>query len=255
MRPAPSRASRRAVAAVALAVTALAVPVVVGPRAPSGAAPGEERVPDDNPDLDAACGIDIHVLLDESSSIRQAAATDDVRTAFRAFVSALRNTGSRLAVSEFGTQARLPLPGAAATTYTTVTDQTIADTFEPYIATGYAPPAIGSGTQYTNWEDAFRVARHLLPRPRADVPHLVLFITDGDPTAVVRQDRVTPEQYRMKVPLTASEVQSGTGSDAALAPAIPNANAVKAQGSHVLAVGVGQALGNPASLSRLVAIT
>src|SRR5262245_29024226 len=113
--------------------------------------PGEDDTPIGNPDLVTACGIDIHVILDESGSVGDSAG--DVRRAFSAFTSALKNTGSRMAVSEFSTVARLPLAGAAANTYTTVTDATIASTFGPYIANGYRP----NGS--TNWEDAFRIGR------------------------------------------------------------------------------------------------
>ena len=99
------------------------------------AAPGEDDDPAGNPNLAASCGIDILVTLDRSGSIESANAEDDVQRAFRAFTSALKNTGSRLAVSEFSTVARLPLlPPSLSSTYTTVTDQTIASTFEPYIA-------------------------------------------------------------------------------------------------------------------------
>lgn len=44
-------------------------------------------------------------------------------------------------------------------------------------------------------------------------------------------------------------------SDVALQPAIPNANGVKAQDSKILAVGVGAALANPASLDRLIQVS
>ncbi len=246
---------RKVVAVTAvLGMAAVIVAVLGDGGAPAAAAPREDRTSARNPDLDAACGIDIHVMLDESSSIDQFGATADVRRAFRAFVGALRNTGSRLAVSEMGTQARMPLPGLAARAYTEVTDASIASVFEPYITTGYSPPPIGSGTQYTNWEDAMRVGRFALDRPRPDVPHLVIFITDGDPTAAIRQNQVTSGQYTTQFPLTSSQVQTGVNNDVALSPAIPNANAMKAQGSHILAVGVGRALGNDASLGRLVDI-
>jgi hypothetical protein len=246
---------RTLVVLATLLVACAALPTVVGRDLPSSAAPGEERVVTPNPDLLAACGIDIHVVLDESSSINQSGATNDVRRAFRAFVNALNNTGSRIAVSEFGTQARLPLSGAAQQAYTVVTDTTIATTFEPYISTGYNPPPIGgANTQYTNWEDAMRIGRFFLPRP-SETPHLVLFITDGDPTAVIRTNQVTQAEYETKVPLDNAEVQTGQNSDVALQPAIPNANAIKAQSSHILAIGVGAALANAASLSRLVAIS
>jgi hypothetical protein len=238
----------------ALAVACASLSAVFAPRQPSAADPGEDQRTAPNPDLDAACGIDIHVILDESSSINQSRATEDVRRAFRAFLQALKNTGSRIAVSEFGTQARLPLLGAAQRAYTTVVDQTINTIFEPYISAGYNPPPT-SNPQYTNWEDAFRAARYFLPRPSPTTPHLVLLITDGDPTAVIRADQVTPTEYTTKVPLESSEVQTGVNSSVAVQPAIPNSNGVKAQLSHILTVAVGEALANPDSLSRLVQVS
>jgi len=77
----------------------------------------------------------------------------------------------------------------------------------------------------------------------------VLFITDGDPTATIRG--MTPEEYQTVVPLSNAQVNTGQNSNVALGPAVSNANAVKAQDSHILAVGVGEALDNAASLARL----
>ena len=57
------------------------------------------------------------------------------------------------------------------------------------------------------------------------------------------------------MPLENAEVQTGVNNDTALAPAVPNANAVKAQQSHILAVGVGEALNNAQSLARLVDVS
>ena len=93
-----------------LAVAALLLTI---PVAQASAAPGEDETPIDNPDLVAACGLDIHMILDESGSVGIHAGV--VRRAFNAFTSALNNTGSRIAVSEFSTVADLPLSGAART--------------------------------------------------------------------------------------------------------------------------------------------
>src|SRR5829696_8848026 len=123
----------------------------------AAAVPPERAIPIDNPDLVAACGLDIHMVLDESGSVGIHAGV--VRRAFNAFTSALNNTGSRIAVSEFSTVADLPLTGAARTTYTTVTDATRADTFGPYITDGYQPNGA------TNWEDGLRMGRYFLARP------------------------------------------------------------------------------------------
>ena len=85
----------------------LAIPV-----AQASAAPGEDTRPIANPNLKVSCGIDIQMILDESGSVG-ATTRNDVRRAFRAFTSALNNTGSSMAVAEFSTVARLPLPAPA----------------------------------------------------------------------------------------------------------------------------------------------
>jgi hypothetical protein len=93
------------------ALIALVLVALTLSAGPALGAPPEERAPVSNPDLDAACGLDIHIILDESGSVSNYAA--NVRQAFNAFTSALHNTGSRIAVSDFSTVADLPLSGAA----------------------------------------------------------------------------------------------------------------------------------------------
>jgi uncharacterized repeat protein (TIGR01451 family) len=219
----------------------------------AGAAPGEDDDPIGNPDLVASCGIDIQVTLDASTSIANSGSTNDVKKAFRAFTSALDNTGSRLAVSQFASVGTLPI----GSTYTTVTDATIASTFEPYIDQ-FEPD--GS----TNWEDGLRVDRYFLPRPSQATPHLVVFITDGDPNKIVKggssvtydpgNPSVGQNEYELKVPLSDDEV-SGADDDDARDNAVPNANALKAAGSHVLVVAVGSGLSSSSSLDRIVDIS
>src|SRR3954452_14001763 len=210
------------------------------------AAPPEDRTTVANPDLAAACGLDIHIILDESGSVANYA--DNVRQAFNAFTSALNNTGSRIAVSEVSTGADLPLSGAARMSYTVVTDATRASTFGPYITTGYDP----SGS--TNWEDGLRMGRYFLPRPSAQQPHLTVFITDGDPNEIIR-NTVSANDYENKVPLSTTQVQSQGDNNAAKDAAVPNANAIKGQGSHILAVAVGAGLNSAASLNRLIEVS
>ena len=121
-------------------------------------------------------------------------------------------------------------------------------TFNPYITNGYNP----NGS--THWEDAFRIGRYFLPRPSPSTPHLVVFITDGDPNEVVREDRVTydpgnPVGRRTSTSARCRSIDNET-SDASENPAkdraVPNANALKAQGSHILTVAVGNGLSSPA---------
>src|SRR4051794_2144721 len=229
-----------------LGLIALVLVALTLSAGPAVGAPPEERVPVSNPDLDAACGLDIHIILDESGSVSNYAAS--VRQAFNAFTSALNNTGSRIAVSDFSTVADLPLSGAARNSYTVVTNATRASIFGPYITTGYQP----SGS--TNWEDGLRMGRYFLPRPSAQQPHLTVFITDGDPNEIIR-NTVSANDYENKVPLSTTQVQSQGDNNAAKDAAVPNANAIKGQGSHILAVAVGAGLNSAASLNRLIAVS
>ena len=136
------------------------------------------------------------------------------------------------------------LPGGE---YITIVDAT-RDDFENDIDDDYDPD------NKTNWEDALCVGRYMAPRPDPEIPHLVVFITDGDPTAVIRNGQVTPIEYQTKVPLSDNEVSDASG-NAGATPAISNANALKADGSHILAIGVGAALQNAQSWQRLISVS
>ncbi len=82
-----------------------------------------------------------------------------------------------------------------------------------------------------------------------------MFLTDGDPTAAINNNNVTMDEYLTKVPLAESEVRSNISESSALTPAIPNANGIKAEDSHILALGVGEALQNQASVNRLIQVS
>ena len=92
------------------AISGLLATIIVAsvPPPAADAAPGESQIPIDNPDLQRACGLTVMVILDESGSIDTSDATEDVRNAYRAFISSLNNTGSSVATIEFSSQARLP---------------------------------------------------------------------------------------------------------------------------------------------------
>jgi hypothetical protein len=197
--------------------------------------------PGPNPDLAPRCGIDVMLVLDESGSIQTSGATGQVRTAAKAFLGALSGTGADVSIVEFNSRARHVIG------YTTVTGASLAGVFDPYIdATGgpgqprYDPGAYPGNERWTNWDDAFEKvheANHAGP-----VADLVVFITDGDPTAYDR-DNGTPV-----VGLVDGDVE-------AMRRAATEADSVKAQGSHVFAVGVGAAVTTPDSARRLTAVS
>lgn len=184
--------------------------------------------PGPNPNLAPRCGIDVMLVLDESGSINSSGATEKVRDAARAFMGALSGTGAAVSIVDFSTTAARPVG------YTTVTADTIADVFEPYLKNGYKPNG------WTNWEAAFQEVRTANDQgPRAD---LVVFVTDGDPTA--RNNPPGP-------PVTGLV----EGEAEALRRAASQADLVKGQGSHVFALGVGAAVTKPASARRLTALS
>jgi uncharacterized repeat protein (TIGR01451 family) len=227
MHPQPSRRIPHAITLL-FAAAVVALLAMVSPASAAVA----------NPDLQPACGTKVILVLDESGSIDSTAGAEAaVRDAAKKFASGLADTGSQLAVIEFGSSAKRVFG------YTAVTSGaggTLATTFNPYFdgtAAGdqyNAPSQLG---QWTNWEDALKKVKEL--NTQSGVAPLVVFVTDGDPTAIN----------------TATGVQTNVANNTALAPAVVQADAVKAQGSHILAVGVGAALSNSNSLNRLIAVS
>ncbi len=178
-----------------------------------------------NPDLQASCGLDVILVLDESGSI-SGSSIDAVRNAAQAFVSGLLNTGSRLAIVEFNAVARRPIE------YTLVTSATQQQVFLPYIfatapgghAANYNPAQSSGVPPTTNWDDALEEVK-LINFNKGFAP-LVVFITDGEPTA-----------YNLDADDEAGGFVS-SGGNQSVWRAIIEANAVKNQGSHLLAVGI-----------------
>ena len=192
-----------------------------------------------NPDLPPACGTKVILVLDESSSIVSTAGAEAaVRAAANAFATGLADTGSQLAVIEFGKSAKRIFD------YTPVTSGaggTLVTTFQPYFDGTAAPADVYDSPSQsgpgTNWQDALEEVKLL--NTASGVAPLVVFVTDGDPTAT-----------GLTAPF-ATNVATVT----ALNAAVVQANAVKTQGSHITAVGVGAALNKPASLARLSQIS
>ncbi len=185
--------------------------------------------PGTNPNLPPRCGIDVILVLDESTSIKNSGATEQVRDAARAFLNALAGTGAAVSIVDFSTSAARPVP------YTTVTTQSIASIFEPYLKTGYSPNG------WTNWQAAFEEVHEA--NTQGIVADLVVFMTDGDPTA-------------HNNPGSSPTTGLDEGHVTAMRPAATAADVVKEEdGSHVFALGVGEAVTDAASASRLTAIS
>ena len=202
----------------------LTLPKVEDPPKPPDAV--RVTTPAPNPNLAPRCGINVMLVLDESGSVKPY--VNDVRNAAKAFIGALSGTGSKVSIIEFSTSANRPVG------YTTVTSDTIASTFNPYIDKQYNPDG------WTNWEDAFQLTHQA--NVQGPVADMVVFITDGDPTA-----RNNPPNQ----PITGLT----EGDSVALGKAATEADLVKGDGSHVFAVGVGSAVTKPTSATRLTAVS
>jgi hypothetical protein len=214
------RTGRLVCALAAVMVSMAAVPAaqaqVVTPW-PSDPAPAP------NPGLEAECGdLKLMLVLDESRSIHNEGATGVVRNAANAFVRALADTHTQIAVTAFSGSARTGV------SYTEVTETNLSD-FTNWINNAVAGgfnPGPGGSEGSTNWQDGLlHVARV------GALPDLVVFVTDGD-----------PNRYNVGTGIG----NGGPGNvfdQTALNRAVAAANGLKQSGSHVFVVGVGPAGG------------
>jgi hypothetical protein len=189
-----------------------------------------------NPAFPASCGIDVLLILDESGSIvgiGGGGATDivaNVRGGAQNLWDSLLGTGSTMSVVEFNTNGRvvstvqnldvIAANTAAFTTYINGGGGTSSTRYNPGDYTS-GDGCLSDGC-YTNWQDAFLKGVTANSPPK----HVAFFFTDGVPTTNNEFTSNTPENNYD----TATHRHVGY---AALA-----ANALKAQGTRVVAVGV-----------------
>ena len=193
----------------------------------------------ENPSLEKRCGVDLVLVMDASSSVRNYndefddnGAVDLVANAARAFLGAFANTNSRIAVVSYNADPVIQLDLADVSTASIapggVHDQAIGDPggqLGPIpVTTGYSEHArSGSGT---NWEAGLASALEIMSAPRPGVPQIVVHITDGRPTRH----------------LDASGAVTDVGStDTHVAEAAEVADTIKAQDIHIYSVGIGRA--------------
>ena len=169
------------------------------------------------------------LVLDKSGSIDSSGATGDGAERDQGVPErARRARAPKVSITDFSTTAAQQVP------YTTVTPTRITTSSSPISSNGYKP----SG--WTNWEAAFqKVGEANTEGTQAD---LVVFITDGDPTA--RNNPTGQPDHRP---------HRGRRERDARRPR--EADKVKEQGSHVFALGVGAAVTKATSARRLTAIS
>ena len=238
-------------AAIALALLG---PLLVGVAGP-GAAPATAAVtPVTNPQITEKCGVDLTLVLDASGSVQQSNAVNQVRDAAEAFLDALSNTGSSARVTQFATVTEQLAPSTVVDDESLGPDGTLRGAIGGYYNPRPPRPAgvnfidtrnqvnnSATNNQYTNWDGSLNQA--------ADTtPDLVVYVTDGDPTAY-DLDRASDPGDVGPPP----DIRYGTSSSdtQTVDRAVEEANRVKTNGSRMLAVGVGNALSNSSSQQRL----
>jgi uncharacterized repeat protein (TIGR01451 family) len=178
----------------------------------------------------------VTLVLDESGSVNPYEGT--VRDALHAFLNTLTGLGVNASVVEFGTAAKTVFG------YTPITSANLSGVFNPYVDAVAVGDIYDSPSQMgpaTNWDDALDEASSI--NAGSGVAPLVLFLTDGDPTAYNLDQSGEPGGVAV----------TGVTTQAVLR-AVSEADEIRAQGSHLVAVGVGNALSDPSSVNRLVQV-
>jgi len=178
-----------------------------------------------NPTFPGACGVDVALVLDLSGSV--GGAVTQLREAANTLTDALVGTPSRMSLFSFSTVS--PATGASQNypALTPVSTQVQANAFKQRYATW------GSNGG-TNWDRGLAVVA-----AANDVPDVVVVITDGNPTTYGDPSQNNQFFNRLR------EVEAG----------IFSANAVKARGTRVLAMGVGSGVSGTATALNLRAIS
>lgn len=207
----------------------------------------------ENPDLIAACGTDVIVVLDESASIASPVDfTGEVRAAVLNFTDGLMGTGTRMRLVEFSTNARdVSLSGGTGfqtvdSSFKTQLSAYLNGTGLPQDGTSYHPSTADGAQIHTNWEAALNeAAKPGSPATGGVGAPLVVFLTDGDSNT----DGTSGNSVGAN--LGNNEAGYQAGADAAIAEMA----ALQAAGSHVLSIAVGAASQQQASYNRLTGLT
>ena len=180
-------------------------------------------VPAANPVLANSCGIDVALVLDNSTSI-DSGELAQMKTAFHGFVDSLSVAPTQFSVTNFNT--------TAAVKQAFISNPTIVNNAIDTIAT--------TSNGSTNWEDGLiKAASTFDPRPL--VPNLIVFASDGNPNKYGNGGRTEGP---------------GNGFDqTSLDKAVAEANLIKGQGTRIITLGIGNASGsdalNPANLKAI----
>ncbi|PWC03924.1 hypothetical protein DCE94_06950 [Agromyces badenianii] len=256
------RCSARTTGAGIIAVLLASMLVIAVPAEPAAAA---EPAP--NPSIPAQCGLGVTLVLDASGSVQQSNAVGAVRTAAESFLTAFSDTGSTARVLQFASLSEQLAPRATVDAASLAPNGAFREAIDGYYNPIPQRPAsvaiksfnsgnpanagswssANSSTQYTNWDQSFSQAS-------TDAGDLVVYVTDGDPTAYDFDRAGDPFDPGPPPDVGVGTNRNSTVLGVTMDRAVESANAAKAAGARVLALGVGAALQNSDSQQRLTQI-
>ncbi len=153
-----------------------------------------------NPQLTQSCGIDIALVLDNSTSI-SSTQLSQMKSAVKTFVDSFSGTSTQFSVTRFASNATVI--------------QALTSNFSDVDSAIDSVPQNGG---YTNWEDGLIKSSATLTGSK---PKFIFIATDGDPTA------------------STAGPNNASQPNAHLAPAVAQANSIKTSGTRILAIGIG----------------
>ena len=166
-----------------------------------------------NPEMIGGCPIDIALIADTSGSLG-ADGIASLKNTMSAFVDAFRGTNARMALFSFSNLS----PGNGATNHPTLLPVTTATQANAFKAQ-YSGWLSGGGT---NWDAGFAAVANASPHY-----DLAILLTDGNPTVIRNNPGTGSSAYN-----SIQDVDAGVFS----------ANQLKAEGTRVLALGIGPAM-------------
>lgn len=182
-----------------------------------------------NPDLSSnvTCGdLRVVLLLDESGSILNRDGVEQVRESTLGLAQVFQGSPATLTIIEFGSESNVIFSSTVDATYIANLEDYLYDEFD---GQSYDPNSIGISEDcfllYTNWEDALETT---IPYQ----PNLLLFLTDGEPSAynAVAGD---PDPNNCGFVIGSAAFEIG------LERSILQANILKTNGTHIFCIGVG----------------
>ncbi|GAB3058879.1 SpaA isopeptide-forming pilin-related protein [Sediminivirga luteola] len=205
-----------------------------------------------NPALPDSCGLDVALVLDLSNSVSNNGVLDDLKAQADVFTDALVGTPSRMALYSFGTYSPSLPSQPNNPDLTAVTTQAAADAFKRRYANWVTPTMGGNAMRGgTNWDQGLYIPSLAAGTPGTPNHYdAAVVVTDGNPTFYGPNATTTSGGREV--------ANNGNGNFTRIREVengVFSANALKAKGTRVIAMGVGPGITDPLTGQNLSALS